>query len=331
MISIQDSLNELDRCHAVGSIVLECYLTAIRNMAHYAVELDDEITGPHRKYLAALAGEVASAQPEALVESRATLRGLLRDYRDKAAQYLSALREELSGTACALEEILNSLAHTDGDHDVQLRAALARLREVSRSPEGGAVRAVVLDAADSIERSLEQVRKQHQLTVAQFRVEIGMLHKRIDALETAAALDDVTKLFKREEIEREIRSASGEKLCLLLVRVSGFRRTERQFDHAVAAELVAAFTRRLRNSLPPNTAIGRWSEEGFIAMLSVEMPQAVASAKWVAAHLSGAYACLQRGKTVRPSLQASVAVVDNQPGEPPERTLERVKEFLTGA
>src|ERR1035438_9444975 len=104
MTSIQNPLNELERCHRERDMVLDCYVTAIRNVAHYAIELDDDITGPHRKYLTSLAGEV-TAQPEALAESRATLRGLLRDYRDKAAQFLNTLREELTGTARALQEI----------------------------------------------------------------------------------------------------------------------------------------------------------------------------------------------------------------------------------
>jgi hypothetical protein len=65
-------------------------------------------------------------------------------------------------------------------------------------------------------------------------------------------------------------------------------------------------------------------------MLPLETAEAMASAKRVADHLSGAYACLERGKTVHPSLQVSVAVVDNQPGDPPEGTLKRVQEFLTG-
>ena len=71
-------------------------------------------------------------------------------------------------------------------------------------------------------------------------------------------------------------------LCLLLVRASGFRQAERQFNREVAAELAAAFSKRLRNSLPPGAAIGRWSEEGFIAMLSGGKPEAMASAKRVA-------------------------------------------------
>ena len=312
-------------------MVLDCYLSAIRNVAHYTIELDDELTTPHRQYLTALAGEVASAQPEALTESRATLRALLRDYRDKAAQYLGTLREELAGTARALQEILDSLAQTDSDHELQLRTELGRLRQISGSLEGSAVGATILAAADGIEHSIEQIRQQHRLTVSQFLVEIRMLHKRIDLLETAASLDDLTKLFKRDEMERQICSAPGGQLCLLVVRASGFRQAEQQFNREVAVGLAAAFSKRLRNSLPPGAIIGRWSEEGFIAMLSVETAEAMASARRVVAHLSGTYSCLERGKTVHPSLQASVVVLENQPGEPPERTLERVQEFLNDA
>ena len=330
MTSIQNSLNDLERSHAARDMVLDCYLTAIRNVAHYTIELDDELTAPHRKYLAALAGEVASAQPAALVESRATLRGLLRDYRDKAAQYLATLRDELTGTARALQEMLNALAQTDGDHEVRLRTALGRLREISKSPDGSALRSVILAAADSIEQSIEQIRQQHQFTVSQFLVEIGMLHKRIDLLETAASLDELTKLLKRDEVESRIGSESGGKLCLLLMKASGFREAERQFNREVAAELAAAFSRRLRNCLPPSTALGRWSEEGFIAMLAVEKPEPMASAKQVAEQLSGDYACVQLGKAVYPSLHLDVAVVDHQPGDPPEQTLKRVEEFFVG-
>jgi GGDEF domain-containing protein len=330
MTSIQNSLNDLDRCHAARDLLLDCYVTAIRNMAHYSIDLDDRITAPHRKYLTALAGEMPSAQPEALGESRATLRALLRDYRDKAAQYLCTLREELSGTARALQEILDSLAQTDSDHEAQLRTELGRLRDISGSLDVSAVRAAILSAAAAIEQSLEQIRKQHQLTVSQFLVEIRMLHKRIDLLETAASLDDLTKLFKRDEIERQIHDASGGRSCLLLVRASGFRLAERQFNREVAMELAAAFSKRLRNCLPPRTTIGRWSEEGFIAILAVEKSDAMASSRRVAEHLSGDYSCLQQGKAVHPVLHVGVAVVDNQPDDPPERTLKRIKEFLTG-
>src|ERR1035437_6956091 len=84
MISIQSSLTELERSLQIRAAVLDCYVLAIKNIAHYAVELDEELTGPHRKYLETLATAVATGTSEAVSDSGANLRGLLRDYRDKA-------------------------------------------------------------------------------------------------------------------------------------------------------------------------------------------------------------------------------------------------------
>ena len=205
MISIQSSLSELERSHQLRAELLDCYLQAIKNIANYAVELDEEITPPHRKYLKDLAAEVAGDNPEALLASRATLRGLLRDYRDTAAQYLARLRDELAGTARALEEILDTLSQSDGDHEITLRGALAKLREAAALPSGAAIAPLVNAAANSIEQSVEQLCKQHQLTISQFIVEIRMLHKRIDALESGASLDMLTHLLSRTGMEQRIR------------------------------------------------------------------------------------------------------------------------------
>jgi GGDEF domain-containing protein len=328
MISIRDSLAELEKCHNERDYAVGCYVEAIKNLAHYTIELEPSITEPQRRYLNALAEEAATGKPEALDETRATLRGLLRDYREKTARYLNRLREELDGFARALEQIMSSLAQTDGDHESRLRAALGRLRQVARSPEGSAVRAVVVSAADAIDQSLEQIRKEHQLTVSQLRVEMGVLHKRIDVLEAAASLDQLTELFNRRELEERIRNGPGP-FSLLLARATGIRLAEIQFKPEVAAELTAAFTKRLRNSLPPSAVIGRWGNEEFVAMLSVPVSEATSVAKMIGEQLSGPYACLLAGKTVRPKLQLSVAVVDSD-GATPDRILQRVNGFLAG-
>jgi GGDEF domain-containing protein len=225
---------------------------------------------------------------------------------------------------------LDSLAEIDNDNEALLRKELDRLREISSSPEGSAVRAAILAAADSIEQSIEQIRQQRQLMVSQFLVEIRMLHKRIDSLEAAAALDEITRFATREELAEKIHSTPAGQYCLLLVGARGLRRAEVQFGKEVGKELAGAFAKRLRNTLSNAALIVRWGPEEFAAMLTAKRTEALASAKWITENLSGSYACLKSGKTVRPVLQLTVGVVDTAASELPERIIERIGAFLVG-
>jgi len=55
MISIRNSVAELERCYKERDVAVDCYLTAIRNVAHYTIELTPEISEPQRIHLGALA------------------------------------------------------------------------------------------------------------------------------------------------------------------------------------------------------------------------------------------------------------------------------------
>jgi GGDEF domain-containing protein len=329
MISIHKTITELEESQQQRDLAFDCYLEALRNIAHYTIEFDNSITEPYRRYVTSLAEEVSAAAPESLAQSRGTLRGLLRDYGDKASHYLAELREQLASTARALEETVESLAQTDGDHELRLRSAVANLRRAAESPEGAPLHNLLGTTVDTIQQSIEQARREHQITVAQFQTEIRMLHKRIDMLETAACVDALTKMFTRREMEDRIRQARPGGCCLLLIKVTGFREAELNFNGDVAAELTTAFSRRLRNTLPEGAVIGRWSEEEFIAVTQLPKQEAVNLAKHIADHLAGSYACLLAGRSVHPALQLRVGTVDST-GDTPERILRKITEILTG-
>jgi GGDEF domain-containing protein len=328
LISLRESVAELDRFHEVRKATLECYLTAIQGIARYAVELDEQSTGTYRLHLENLASEVGGGDHGALVESRATLRGLLRDYRDQAAKFIAGLRDELATSAAALEKILSSLADADGDSETRIRVTLKGLREIASSQDCAAARGPLSAVADSIEQGIEQIHRQHRLAAAQFQAEIQLLHRRIDQLEAAAKIDDLTKLLSRSEMEERIKSAGGGSYGLLLIRVAGLRAAEVQFNATVAAGLTGAFGKRLRNCLPPNAVIGRWGAEQFMAILGLPKRELLSIARRISESLSGSYSCLNDGKTVRPTIQVSVAVLEREPDEPFDHIFSRVREFL---
>jgi GGDEF domain-containing protein len=325
MISIRESVAELERSHARRAQAVDCYTAAIRSVAQYAIDLDEEITTPHRNYLNALAEDVSSGRDEVLEQSRSTFRALLRDYRDKATAYLSRVREELAATARALQETLSTFAQTDGDYESKLRETMRRLRQIASSPGGLAVRAELTSAADAIESSFEEMRKQHRTTVSQFVVEIQMLHRRIDTLETAAAVDNLTQLNSRADMEERLPLTPPGR-SVLMVNVTGIRLAESRYPAEVAGQLRAAFIKRLRNMLPSNAIIGRWADEEFLAILTMKKSEALGLANRIAEHLSGAYSCVLNGKTVRPTLRLTVGVSESAG----DRMLQHIKEFLPG-
>jgi GGDEF domain-containing protein len=326
MLSIRNNITELERLAAERDTAVDCYRDLVNNVATYAVELDNQVTSQHRRYVTAVA-ESLSSTSESLREAGAALPALLRDYKVKAAEYLNNIREQLASTARALEEVMESLAQTDSDYETRMRSALGSLRELAQQPAAAPVRDLLLSATNVVGNGVEEMRKRHQAHVAQFTTEIRMLHNRIGQLESAASVDSVTQLLTRAEIERHIRSLEQGNVSLLLITTSGLRLSEVRFNGDVTAELAGAFTKRLRNTLPPNAVIGRWSTEEFVAILDAPAADAIKIAKAVGEQLSGTYSCLLEGKVVRPDLQVRVMVIEGAGGSA-ERLLARVREFM---
>ncbi len=327
MISIRESIDEFEKLYQIRTSAIEGYTAALRNIAQYAVELDEGMTTAFKSAVTSLADHVADGDPTVVNESKSTLRGILRNYREKASQYLGGLHSDFASTARALEEIMETLSQTDLDHEARLRGSIQNLRDACRSVKTESLREVVLGATEAIERGLDQLSRQHQVTVAQFRMEIRVLHKRIDSLETSASMDGMLTMLTRRDVEARLAGYGAG--CLLLIRVSGLRLAETTFEPAVAATLSAAFARRLRNILPPGAEIARWSHEEFVVMIATGKDEALPIAKWIAEHLSGPYSCVVDTRTVHPALQLSVGLIERN-GESAAQTLARIADFLHG-
>jgi GGDEF domain-containing protein len=328
VISIGQSVTDLEKSDRLRQTTFECLVGAIRDTARYAIQIEEPASGLYQKHLEALAAETVGTDPASLAGCRSTFRGLLRDYRDKAGKFIHDLREELANGARALEEILKSLACSDGDHESRLRASMDQLREISNRPAAAGVRTALAAATDAIGTSIEELRKQHELSIAQFQMEIHMLHQRIDGLERAAMIESASRLFTRKEMEERIKAAPPEWYSLLLIRAEGLAAAEARYGESVGTEVAAAFGKRLRNSLPADAALARWGAQEFVAKVGMAKREALMASKWVAENLSGAYACLKDGKTVRPSLVVNVGVAERDPLEPPQRTCARIAEFF---
>ena len=159
MVSIRESMTELEKVYELQSTLLDCYKAAIRSMAQYAVEIDDQITPAHQQHLTAVAADLAAApDAERVASSRSMLRNELRDYRDRASSFLNGLRTELVMRADALQAIVDAMASDENDHEEQIQNAVARLRKAAELPAAAAVSAALLEGAAQIEASVKKIK-----------------------------------------------------------------------------------------------------------------------------------------------------------------------------
>jgi GGDEF domain-containing protein len=327
MISIRKSLTELDRTAEEREMAFDCYRQAIRDAAQYAVELDEEVTEPYRSALVSLEKELVEGGGEALPQCRGNLRGLFRNYRDQAVTYLGRLRSDLSEAISSLQSTMDALTQADGSHDVKMQTAVKRLRQIPPTADMVSVRQAIRTTVTEIEAAQEQLHREHQLTIAQFVAEIRVLHRRIDSLESSVSVDQLTGLATRAEMEPRIYEGQAGTYCLVLIRAAGLRSVDTHLNRETAAELTGAFAKRLRNGLPSETAIGRWAEEAFVAMVPQSQAECMKLARWVGSNLTGPYACMFQGKLVHLSLKLGVAVIDSSDVSP-QRMIERSLHFL---
>jgi GGDEF domain-containing protein len=330
MVSIGESLSELERMHRLRESVTGLFRKAVESAADYLVELEPQVTEPHRQAIALVATEVtAEAPPEVLSEACSAFRYHLREYRDRAGEYLSGLRKELAAKAANLQQICETLADGSDDHEARIGRNLKTLRETAARPEAVPVRAVLVETANAIDEGMHDFRQQHQATVAQFLVEIQMLHQRVQSLESDRQRERSTLPISRDEMTAQIGDAlgGGEPHVLLLLRLRNLPLLRRQHGTALEDPLLGAFGKRLRQMVGAEAVISRWAGDQFVVLIAGNQTRLLPLGKRVAEHVGGIYVCSLDGKLVRPVLQVDMAMIECSSGDTAERVVQKLTAF----
>ena len=156
-----------------------------------------------------------------------------------------------------------------------------------------------------------------------------LLHSRIDTLEAAAATDEASKMSNRRFLAEYLGSTPAEGACFLILKMRGLGEARARFGPAIANEVVGTFGRRLRNTVPKDAVIGRWSEQDFLAIVpAAAKPADESLIKRFAEHLSMPYACMIGGKVVRVPITVTATCLGFPAGTAAEQIQARVTEVF---
>ncbi|HVO98323.1 MAG TPA: diguanylate cyclase [Bryobacteraceae bacterium] len=323
VISIRKSVSDLDRLDEmrkrdeITNRILDCYALAIQSAAHYAVDVDPLLAAEHRARLQTLEDKARAVASEAqLRDVQSSLRGELRDYRERNAEVLKKIHQELENAAAAMMIFADTVAANGTNHEHEVNAQLRRLESTSHGTHIEEMRAGIGAAIENIQSSIQQMQRGNQLIVSQLQDEIRILHQQIDAERKALCTDRASGAWNRQKMEQHIDNLLGQNqpFCLLLVWVRNYKRLESQFSRNVLENTLKALFTRLAAIAGHEAVIGRWREDQFVAVLDLIPGHAISLTAEVNRKLSGGYSVQENGLAQKVAVQAVAGVVDRLRG-----------------
>jgi GGDEF domain-containing protein len=327
--SLLKHITDLEKSENLREATLASYAAAIETMAQYAVEVKASVAEKHRESLRAIRTQVMEfAGPESLMATQPALRAELRDYRDKCETHLSGLNQEFTAALLSLHEVISSISSSDS-HEKRLTTELQRLDSLAGVGNLQELRAGVRAAVKTIGGFVEQMRREHELTIAQFKDEIRIIQRRMECAEATAAKDP-TGALNRAELETRVRRdmSHDAAVCLEIVKVSNYRDLLSWHGQQLVDEAIVALYKRLRAHLGDAADIGRWREDAFVAKLICSRQDALRVSHELSLKLDGPYICMLNGNRHTLHLRIGIGVADYPVSEDGDKFLAKADLLL---
>jgi GGDEF domain-containing protein len=292
MISIRQSLDEIEQREERERLLRGCFATAIQSTREYAVEIEPDAAARFRQRMGDLERELAAAAGDEDFKSvQSSFRGELRQYRDRCKELVTRLRNEVSSAAQAIETLTASVSANGAGYESELNREVVRLEKAAALEDLTSIRTTINTSAAAIQLSFEQMQQCNQVAMAQLQDEIRSLHKTMETerrtLQTDAASGawNQRKLAERFDQLLKLDESFG---VLLLVTVNWRRVIREHFPQAADACLKGLVT-HLQSKFGSEGLVGRWSDDVVAVIVETEPSVAEAAVAGVILELSAGF------------------------------------------
>ena len=332
LLSILKTVNEMEKLEAMHRSALNSYGEVLRAAAEYPVEIEPSDAQIFRRHLQTLRKMLESAaRKEDFQIIHASFRGEVRDYRDKANEWITSMRGELKAAAEAMQTLSVRVAENGNGHESRLKGDLEKLKTAAMCDDLSRIRATVQHVAASISRSYEQLREANNLMIAQLRDEIQALHREMDNSRRSLFVDRSSGAWNRQKIETRMEELLERKegFAAIVMWVSNLKRLEASCSSTLINGGMKAMVQRATAVVGAEVMIGRWAEDQVVLLLDVDATTAVAVSNELGAKLSSRYAVQEDGIAHQITLHVAMAVVDHPAGDDQRRFRNKLEQ-MTG-
>ena len=283
MISIRKSVLAFDQLEALQHSLVENYAGTLDDLQESAIPLRGDTTRHHRDVLKSLQSRVGSATSAKEVEKiRALLREEMLDYQRQGGVVIDGLRESVSTISRVLEEVTSSMQQDSTAETEAISTHLTRLQSLSVANDPDQIRAGLRAAISGITASVESLRRQNRLIVAQFREEIRTLHTQLKSPQPAQPQQQIVAspaLARIEAPSQQSKNPECATFSLLAIWIKNWKPALQNASPAVKNQAFEAFSLSLSRVLGYRPVLNRYEEDVLMTRLNFAQGDAIRVSK----------------------------------------------------
>jgi diguanylate cyclase len=247
--------------------------------------------------------------------------------------YITKTLQDLRQTVWAFVHGLNQALTGEGEANAQVKAQLVRLERAAKSPSTEELKREALSVAQSIGVIFEERKRRQVSQVTELGERMAALGRALEEARREVGLDSLTRLANRKTFDEELGRVADlanlfhQPACVVLVDADHFKSINDGFGHAAGDEvlrqltgcLVRAFRRR-------DDVVARYGGEEFGIILRETVAREAVLLSERLLESVREMGVDHSGRTIK--LTISIGVAQINPGEAPEKWLERADQAL---
>lgn len=248
------------------------------------------------------AGEMADIEQNVELE--------LAQWGERAAQYSNDKAKEIKEIMVAVAATAAAVGERDQRYSSQFNGLTTRLQSIAKLDDLSSIRRSVVASASELKTAVAKMAEEGEQSLSQLRAEVANYRAKLEQSEKREAVDPLTGLANRREIEAQIdeRISWRRAFCMAILDLNGFKQINDVHGHVAGDDLLKQFAVELKAQFRATDVIGRWGGDEFVVVVDSGLDEAQISLDRVRKWAFGEYKISGGKDIVQVHLKASIGV-----------------------
>lgn len=236
----------------------------------------------------------------------------LSRWADQASARYGTNEKELTEIIAAMAKAVESISIRDARYKLEVGDLTARLRSITTMSDLGLIRQAIVESASSLTACVERTAAAGKESLRRLTAEMDEYRSRLSNSEKLSSLDSLTGLANRRRFEEqlEVRIRAGNRFCLILIDLDGFKEVNDRLGHLAGDEVLKNVSAKLRAQFPSADLVARWGGDEFAVIINCSGTDAEARVGRIRRSPIGECRINTGKQSINVSVEASFGVVE---------------------